>query len=125
MRNLDQIRASHALDKAEESYFQGAHGGKVVQKIPPYIRTNGFLATLAFALEEDKNGKKKREGYQNVFDAIASHLASEHIALCQGKNAEALQQELVEADSVLLRRVTEEAMAYLGYLRRFVRQEED
>lgn len=112
MRNLEQIRAAHALKEAEKAPFSGEEGGEVVKKIPAYIRTNGFLATLAFSLE-------KGGGYERVFNSLAGHLSSKDVGLVKAKNGIELRKELVQCDSVILRLVTQESMAYLGYLRRF------
>ena len=114
-RNLEQIRAANALHACRSRTFSGREGGEVPKKLPHYIRINGILATLAFALEK----KKESEGYRAAFDAIAAHLSCPEIALVRSSDAQGLLRELADADSALLRRVTAEAMNYLVYFRRF------
>ncbi len=109
-KNLEQIRAKNALEAALE-IGDGKIGGEVVKKIPPMIRDNGILASAAFA-------RDKREGYETVFHAIIKHLKFLDI---MPKNQEKLIEWLIGVDSAKLRAVTEETMAYLNYLRRFVR----
>lgn len=121
MKNLEQIRAKSALQFAKEVAVgnikaSGAEGGEAIKKIPPMIMANGLLATLAFSLES------RREGYASVFSAIARHLASEDINITPGTNsAQDLIQHLTDSDSSTLKLATAEALEWLGYARRFVK----
>ena len=115
--NLDQRRAAHAI-KYRDTEFKGAEGGGVVKKIPAMIRENGFLGTLAFALERNKSGLKNPGHYQ-VFTCIVEHL-KELNRITSGK-PEDLADELVKSDSVKLRDVTAESLLYMNYLRRFAK----
>jgi len=126
MKNLDQIRAKNALSAR---IGEGAEGGEsVAQKIPVMIRENGFIAAMAFAKEYLDDAKKSRafdpnkykgKGYVDVFNAIIVHLKD--IDKLHGIPADFddFLTGLCEKDSVVLRAVTAEAMAYLNYLRRF------
>ncbi|OQW96510.1 MAG: hypothetical protein BWK77_04395 [Verrucomicrobia bacterium A1] len=125
MRNLDQLRAAHAIGKRNES-IPGADGGEVVKKVPMLIRQNGLLAALAFACEFKKR-EWKNEGHHRVFQFVVEYLAQcptlrvpdtidgEDSVVCYN-------QWLTGRPSADLRIHTAEIMAYLGYLRRYVQK---
>ena len=112
--NLDQLRAKNAFKACANNNFGGEKGGEVVKKLPPMIRENGMLGALAFALSKKE---KETKGFADAFDAISRHLNSAGKAT--SSNAEALQKELLECESLKLRDVTVEAMLYLDYFRRY------
>jgi CRISPR type III-B/RAMP module-associated protein Cmr5 len=148
MKNLEQIRASHALafwqpareklhlvseaekggDKQRaarlrrevEEDFGGAAGGDVVSKLPSLVIGNGLLATFAFA-------KAKGKGHEKLMVEVASHLATDGIGAMPDPGNRAIGdteldpviRTLTENDSVVLQRASAEALAYLGYLKRF------
>lgn len=120
MQNLNQIRARHVLEFAEcFGKVSGSNGGEVIKKIPPVMMNNGLLSALAYAMDE------RNKSWRNVFDGIASHLASQEIAIVPGKyaHAEALLGYLT-SDQVscnVLRVATAEAEAWLDFARRLVR----
>jgi CRISPR/Cas system CMR-associated protein Cmr5 small subunit len=122
MKNLEQIRAKSAIQfaadvSAGKAFAQGADGGEVIKKIPPMIMANGLLATLAFSLEP------RREGYASIFTALAKHLASESIGIVSGvSDASSLIRCLTDSNSATLKLATGEALEWLGYARRFVKQ---
>ncbi len=112
MKNLEQIRAANAL-KASPDIEGGKEGGRnIAKKIPTYIRNNGILGAAAYAREVG-------EGYGSVMLAVIDHLSSEGIRMVQSKQLDSFIDEISGADSIKLRHVTDEAMAYLNYLRRF------
>lgn len=112
MKNLEQIRAANALTAAS-NIRSGREGGKVVKDIPHYIRNNGLLGAAAFAKETGK-------GYKDVFEeGIIKHLKDEEINLLNTSSLDDFISKLGKSDSAKLRIVTNEAMAYLNYLRRF------
>jgi CRISPR/Cas system CMR-associated protein Cmr5 small subunit len=121
LQNLDQIRAKSALLFASrvargEIRAAGKNGGDAMKKIPPMIMTNGLLASLAYAVED------KAAGYRVIFDAIAEHLACAHVSVIPREkgNAADLTGHLSQSDSRTLKRATTEALAWLGFARRFV-----
>ena len=118
--NLDQVRAKNAFKACSVGKFSGANNGEVVKKLPPMIRENGMLGALAFAMS-----KKDKEviGYANAFEVITQHLY--YIGKITSSNAETLQKELLECNSLKLRDVTVETMLYLDYLRRFAKKNEE
>jgi CRISPR-associated protein Cmr5 len=117
MRNLEQIRAQNAF-AARESIKDGKGGGDpraVAKKVPAQIITNGFLGALAFAIED--NG-----GYLTVFNAIIAHLHDAKLDCgIATTDPSAFLDALSQKDAATLRAITAEAMAYLNYLRRFVK----
>ena len=144
IRNLEQIRAKNALD-ASKKIGTGSEGGKAVaKKVPAQIVQNGFLASLAFAIEsvngddfipDPKDGgyyknKKKDDpyekcGYANTFVSIMADLRAtgNDLGICGGSLKEFLDK-LCGKRADELRRVTAEALAYLNYLRRFASEDE-
>lgn len=125
MQNLEQKRAAHALKWAIE-IGRGKDGGEVVKKIPPLIVNNGILASMAFAVEPGKEDGHKNPGHYSVFKAIISHLQENcglDIPPQEAKTVEQFLGWIVSNDSAFLRAVTAEALAYMSYLRRFVKKE--
>lgn len=124
MENLEQRRAKHALVKAP-SCGKG-DGGDCLSGYPGLIINNGLLACLAFSRE--KEGQHLR-----VADAIAFHLHEMEVCERIGSgqvDAAWLLQYLSgrvngpgnqPATAHTLRRATDEALAFLGYLKRFVK----
>ncbi len=83
------------------------------------LKTDGFLAACAFAVELNSKGQPRQEGARLIMNAVASHLAS--MGICKASCATDLVEELASAaDASLLRRATAEAVAFLNYLKRFV-----
>lgn len=116
IQNLEQIRAKHAFEAKENCKKED---GDALSGYPSLVINNGLIATLAFSIE--KKGQHKA-----VADAIAIHferlpdtfgnLLKENEATAQG-----LLKALQNSDAIHLRRCTDEALAYLSYLKRFVR----
>jgi len=122
MKNLEQIRARNAHAYANDPKFDkgGQQEGEVIKKIPSMIMNHGFLATAAFGFDE------KHKAWKDAFTAIAHHVSDPEIALVpKDKNdADSLMTYLTgkEASSETLKLVTNEAMAWLNYARRFVKR---
>jgi CRISPR/Cas system CMR-associated protein Cmr5 small subunit len=135
VKNLEQIRAKHALsfwnpagaekEKAAPplAEVRGEAGGDVVSKLPALIMANGLLATLAFA-------KSKGNGYETLMVELCRFLCDPERRvlpdagpLRQGESKLdryiRLLADGAEADSQRLQQATAEALAYLGYLKRF------
>ncbi|MFA6929695.1 MAG: type III-B CRISPR module-associated protein Cmr5 [Lentisphaeria bacterium] len=136
MKNMEQLRSKHALTAAENS-FHGRNDGDIIKKVPAMIQQNGFLGALAFAIEDearvdksnqarvDKQHENKVSGYALAFQAIQTHLQSCEVAICPvGINTLRAFAEWLcadERDSLELRIVTSEAMAYMNVLRRYAK----
>ena len=130
MQNLNQIRARHALDFANQhkeldpktqkfiTTIAGKNGGEVVKKIPPAIMNNGLLAAMAYSMDDEQ------KSWKEVFNGIAAHVSSPTIGIAppDKNNAELLLDWLTQKDtsSVKLREATDEAMIWLEFARRFV-----
>ena len=144
MKSLEQIRAGHALDfwrparekleqatKAEKTNDMATagrlrrevdeeFGGAVVSKLPSMILGNGLLATLAFA-------KSKGRGHEKVMLGVIAHLPAEGISAMPAPERRGTADApldpairvLTERSSLVLQRATTEALAYLGFLKRF------
>ncbi|QBG48948.1 type III-B CRISPR module-associated protein Cmr5 [Verrucomicrobia bacterium S94] len=125
MKNLDQIRAKNALYAAKTTRFSGTEGGGIIKKVPTMIRENGLLGALAFACEKKKDGTYKNGDFHKVFEQILVHLQDERIGALKkvGAHADDLLEHAVLISSAQLRVITDEAMAYLAFLRRFASDE--
>lgn len=123
MKNLEQIRAAHALTVAEKTTKAD------VNKLPAIIIANGLLAATAFSSEKNDKGQPKRPAMQAVMNGLATHLASEHIGIVPGaKDADSLIKLLSnendpQANSLRLQRAAAEALAFIGYVKRFATKE--
>jgi len=120
-KNLDQLRASAALNAAQRT------SKAAVSKLPAMILTNGLLAAAAFASETKKDGRSlKRPEMHGAFNGAALHLANPQIGIsvlagCSGTGD--LMSKLAAADSIHLQRATSETLAFLGYVKRFTTTE--
>lgn len=145
MKNLEQIRAKHALAFWEPAYeklrqateaemrgdkrtaerlrgdidetYGGAAGGDVVRGLSSLIINNGLLASIAFA-------KEKGKGYDTFMKEIGRFLGStgddgRKVLPQQVASLDQFISVLTSNDSELLQQATAEALAYLGYLKRF------
>lgn len=119
MQNLDQIRARNAHTFAREYNPRGVDGGNVIDKVPPLLLNHGLLATAAYSYTE-------KTGWVEVFDAIARHLGDEniHVVPATVRDRSALMEHLTDegTTSETLKLATAEAMAWLAFARRFVKQ---
>jgi CRISPR/Cas system CMR-associated protein Cmr5 small subunit len=97
----------------------GQEGGDALSGFPMLIKTDGALAAFAFAVERKSNNEFKQRGAYLIVGAIASHLQS--LGIGDAQTADDLVDELARGDSAFLRRATAEALAFLNYLKRFVR----
>ena len=121
MKNLEQIRAANALGAAPNTTKQA------VSKLPAMILSNGLLAAAAFAMESNNNGQAKRPEMKSVMDAAALHLAMPLLGLgvlngC--KTADSMVKNLSkDGSSCDVQRATTEALAFIGYVKRFATKE--
>lgn len=120
MRNLDQIRASNALKVCRNS-FAGEEDGNILDNFPALVINNGLMAALGFCWM--KAGKGKTQGFDLLGNAIAQHLSCDEIGLVEEKNCQldGLIHYLSSQNSTRLQLCTAESLAYLNYLRRFVK----
>jgi len=126
MKNLEQIRALHAhkfwnptddAGRIRLREIRGEQGGDVVRGLSSLIISNGFLATLAFATE-------KGRGYETFMVEIGRYLSStgedgRGLINRQINDLDSFIAYLTDQNSLVLQQVTDEALAYLAYLKRF------
>lgn len=119
IENLDQIRAQHAVRVAE------GIDRKAVTRIAAMIVNNGLLAAAAFADQRTSQGQPQKPEMKKVCDVLADYLRSR--GLTSGSVTTAMISDLCsrERTSQDLRLATDEALAYLGFLKRFAAREEE
>lgn len=123
--NLEQIRASRALGDAREIRKKREGNGDQLSGYHSLIITNGLLATLAYSA--DKGGECKL-----IAECLVAHLA--HLQkldlfpgnqLCSENDLDIMMAIRKISDTGTspqqLAMMTDECMAYLNYLKRFVR----
>jgi CRISPR type III-B/RAMP module-associated protein Cmr5 len=115
MKNLEQIRAAAALEPAR-SLDKSA-----VNKLPAMIMSNGLLATVAFCQAESSGDN--RSDMANALTATARHLAGQKLLAQEPADLIAFVKDLSGRDSHHLQRATAEALAFIGYLRRFAKKD--
>jgi hypothetical protein len=122
MRNLEQIRAANALAYANAGVkTRGTEEGEVVKKLPALIMSNGLLAAAAFGY-----AKGPGEGWYVCFDYLAQHLSHDLVGVAP-RQTTGLNELLAfltsrDATSETLKIATGESLAWLAYVRRFVRK---
>lgn len=128
MKNLEQIRAKHALNfwhpaQGQSPSARGVNEGDVISKLPSLVVSNGLLPTTAFA-------KSKGGGHEELMTAVFHFLCHTDRALLpqppQPRQGETQLDTFIrlltdgdDANSTRLQLATAEALAYLGYLKRF------
>lgn len=128
MKNLEQLRAKHALDfwrpaQGLPPETRGVNKGDVVSKLPGLVVSNGLLQTAAFA-------KSKGSGHLELLLAVFRFLSHPDRALlpppppARPKETEIeryirLLTDGPDATSLRLQAATAEALVYMGYLKRF------
>ncbi|NLH73749.1 MAG: type III-B CRISPR module-associated protein Cmr5 [Verrucomicrobia bacterium] len=119
MKNLEQIRAKAAIDsvKKEPDMSRSA-----VNKLPAMIISNGLLATAAFCNAE--GGGENREDMKKALDATARYLAFRGILAKGTDSVEGMINCLSERDSHELQHATAEALAFIAYLKRFAKKDD-
>lgn len=125
LANLEQIRASRAVEDAKTILAERKGKGDQLSGYHSLIITNGLLATLAYSADKGDECKLIAEmlvghlaGLQGLDRFPGKQLCSESrldlvsaIGKISGK----------ETSPQLLAMMTDECMAYLNYLKRFVR----
>lgn len=114
MKNLEQIRAASAITPAKTM------DKSAINKLPAMILSNGLLATAAFCKSESDG--KNRTDMAKALDETAKHLAGRGILKPGAATAEALIEDLATRNSHDLQCATTEALAFIGYLRRFAKK---
>jgi len=115
MKNLEQIRAANALDPAK------LLDKAAVNKLPALILSNGLLATISFCASE--GGGDNRSHMVRAIKATANHLAQRGLIAQGCSELDAFARDLSGRSSQHLQRATAEALAFIGYLRRFAKKD--
>lgn len=119
MRNLDQLRAATAI-KFQKREFGGEEGGNILDGFPALVVNNGLMAALAFCMMKAAKGA----GHKTLGEAVVSHLTDKNLNLGLSPKTQDLRgllEFLSNADSDVLRVCTAETLAFLNFLRRFVK----
>ena len=113
LENLDQIRAAHAVAIA------GSIDRQSVTRLPSMIVNNGLLAAAAFADQRSSNDESQKPGLKKAMDAVASYLRERK--LTSGNDTGSLIRDLCSKGKTPqeLQLATDEALAYLSFLKRF------
>ncbi len=111
MKNLEQIRAKAAIGPAAKL------DKSAINKLPAMILSNGLLATIAFC-HSDSSGEG-RSHMAEAMRATARHLGDLNMGEKNSSDVAAFVKDLSDRDSAHLQRATAEALAFIGYLRRF------
>jgi CRISPR/Cas system CMR-associated protein Cmr5 small subunit len=128
-KNIAQWRAANAMDRAAVCRKR-QNAGDCLPGYPGLIINNGLLATVAFAIEKslDQERINRNTQWWAVSSAVAFHLTALRIfaapvseGVPQAPDALTLRNSLVQCDGRTLRRATDEALAFLGYLKRFAK----
>ncbi len=120
---LDQRRAKHAWEAVQKARRRaGAHArqdfGKFaieVKKLPMRIMASGLGPALAFL--------RAKQEVPGLLEELSDWVVGKR-GIGPG-GAGSLLQAVIEGNSELLRRATDEALAYLQWLKRFVDAEEE
>jgi len=120
MQNLEQIRATSAIE-AWKTFkdARGENGGDVVRSLSALIINNGLLATMSFAID-------KKGGHLELMENICQYLTNKRsifkAIFRPGDNKDdkvtPYLNALANAPSITLQQATDEALAYLTYLKR-------
>jgi CRISPR-associated protein Cmr5 len=111
MQNLEQLRAATALPAARDLKRSA------INKLPGLILNNGLLAAAAFANAD--GGGANKDDLKKAMVATARHLSQRKIVAPTVNDIPKLIDDLAGRDSIILQRATQEALAFLAYLKRF------
>jgi CRISPR-associated protein Cmr5 len=118
--NIEQERAKAAFEFATRPNKKGSNYDGNAKKLPMYILNNGLLNTLAFV-----NSKKD---WQQLYEDITIWFRDKDVqGLIKDKfvDNKSLIEVVLSLDDTEIRQVTNETLALLSWLRRFVKQEEN
>lgn len=116
-----QKRLEHG--RVEFAYKCAENGSKIdkkreykscVKKIPMLIKTNGIGATFAYVNSKAKDGN----AYELIYQQTTEWLKREPRGLVTDKNKD-LVEIIVSIDSTVYRALTNEALAFFTWLKRF------
>lgn len=111
-KDLDQERAAFAWDCAERGKGSKAFAN-LTKSAPALIMNNGLMQTLAFYKQKGK------DEHRMLLDNLCEWLGKQDFSEHGGKDFSSVMKKLHSGDSLSYRRATEEALAFLKWLRQF------
>lgn len=129
VQTLEQQRARSAWARVSE--FVDAVGASsraaqdyrsVIRKIPAMIGMNGFGQTLAFLLSkegQDARGLAPKKAEGKAYKHMEDWLLAAGSPIAWNTNLGTLIERIITEDSVVYRQATQEALAYVVWLKRF------
>ena len=117
---LDQRRAAHAWEAVEDLPRLGDKGAeefaREAKKLPMRIMASGLGAALAFILAK---AKEKKKSLTKLHDDLTRWVVGQRLS-ASAKHPTSLMESVIQGDVEFLRRATDESLAYLQWLNRFV-----
>lgn len=127
---LDQRRAKHAWEVVQQvrklygDRPDAAHFGRAAKKLPTRIVASGLGQALAFLLAKKRTPLLLVALSDWVLTRRPNEKAPGALPSAESvRDQKALIQKLIESDMVVLRLATDEVLAYLQWLNRFVEAE--
>ena len=114
-QRLEQGRAKHAFDAATEAAKNADKEDykSYTKKVPMLIKTNGLGATVAFM-------QAKGKAYQTILNNLENWLKQDvKFSAIYDKIEGTLVNKIISCNTNEYRALTTEALAYLGWLKRF------
>lgn len=113
---LEQKRLIFAKRQASRK-DKGGNYHSMIKKVPAYIQTNGFLYTMVFLNEKDK------DVFEDVYKWHCESDLNEQKLMPNISNQDFLNR-LLEKEDTIIRAMTMETLALMKCFRRFVKQED-
>lgn len=121
--SIDRKRAKFAYDCAKNGsrITKNKEYKAYVKKIPMLIKTNGIAATLAFIKSKSESDESKAGyAYKLIYQQITDWLKEQPIGIIPEELREReLEYAILNLNSNNYRAVTNEALAFLNWLKRF------
>lgn len=122
-RDLDRSRAEVAWNDIQTVKKQGyqAKYGSLARKMPSLVQTNGLAQTLAYLEAKGKRNdpKSRKEHFVVAFDHLSNWICDNRLRIGTGN----LLSRVLKMDNQSYRLITNEALAFLQWLKRFAEAE--
>ena len=126
-KTLDQKRAKQAWEDVQEAKQRSPEFrkkyGSLARRVPMLVLTNGLGQTLAFLFSKAKPHEKNRGAEAQASDVLFKHLSRWTLSQVDPNFDGTLLSWVIQTNSTAYRRATIEALAYLGWLKRFAEAE--
>lgn len=120
-QELDRNRAMYAwesIQSVKSKKFPDKYGS-LARKMPTLIQVNGLAQTLAYLKAKGKENDPKKEHFVQAFDHLSGWICNNRLKSGTGD----LLARVLVMDSQTYRFVTNEALAFLQWLKRFAEAE--